>query len=1061
MKHSDQLNLPILEIIPEGILSKNGDFTVCFELTKPALFSLSATQLDTWHQAWVKAIRSLPYGTVLHISEEYAPTNWFDYYHDPFKPLVFTSGIKPVKSRDPKKTFLDYANDDHFNGRDHFHNTTYCYLTKRASQRKSRHSGISSLLTGSLLPEAVLEPRQMQNFIDHCNRFRAILHESKLVHLHPLSKKQMGFEAEPGIAENYFGLKQEGTELCDLQFADGMKHGCRDCAMYTLADAAQLPAQCSPWVSYGPYSTTDRPFPIGFATALGPLLDTWHIYNQYIFIEDPKKTLADMETRRKRMKSLSGYSRENAFSSEAIGQYLEEAATGQRLPVKAHFNFVVISMKSEELRELGLRASSAITRIGAIPHLETIGAPQIWWAGIPGNAGDFPMNETFDTFAEQAACFLIPEGDSKSSKSPFNIRLEDRHFGIPLAVDISDEPMRKQWISNRNKFVLGGSGSGKSFFINHLIHQYHSKGAHIVMVDIGGSYQGLCEFLGGQYFAYSDKQPVRFNPFRMEAGEEPDSEKKESLKALVLALWKKSDEPFRRSEYVALSNALNGYYRRLASNPGMIACFDTFYEFLRDEYTVKLSKEKISREDFDIDNLLYVLRPYYKDGEYDYLLNAIDLPPLLDERMIVFELDAIKDHPILFPVVTIVIMEVFISKMRRLQGIRKVMVIEEAWKAIAKEGMSEYIKYVFKTVRKFFGEAIVVTQDIEDIISSPIVKNAIINNADCKILLDQSKFSHRFDQLQSLLDLSDHDKTLALSLNKANDPNLKYKEVFIGMANGPSAVYRVELSLEEYLVYTTEEREKVIVRKYAAEQGGIAKGVTALAAAIRSGAVKLTLIFAFIGIFTLAPTGHASAQVLEVIDIIKAVVKEVIVAADLQVQRLQTETIALQNAEKALENSMAGDLLDDITGWVQQQENLYGEYYQELWQVKSALSAYSRTATLIQRETQLVKETQQDWSAVQKDPHFSPAELSQIGSVYSGILSESSRNIQQIEKVISAFVTQMDDAGRLHIIDETSSSIDADYRDLRSFTQQNSLLSLQRAKDEADVLTIKSLYNIP
>jgi conjugation system TraG family ATPase len=1056
MQRTNELSLPILEIVPEGILTKNGDFTVCYQLTKPPLFSLSPAQLETWHQAWVKAISSLPFDTVIHISDECFPLKWYPNDDIASDAAVFLSVVPDVD-----KSLLRKASDSHFCGRPYLYNKTHLYITKRASRPKAVHSGLSSLITGSLVPEAVLQPRQMQAFIDKCARFSTILTDSKLVQLRLLTVDEMGSEAEPGIVEKYYGLKREGPELTDIQFIDGFKIGARECAMYTLADAGDLPSQCSPWTPYGPYSTDNIPFPIGFATALGPLLHTWHTYNQYIFIEDPKKTLAEMETRRKRLKSLSGYSRENAFTSEAIGQYLEEAATGQRQPVRAHFNIVVVGWDREELRALGLRASAAITRIGAIPHHETIGAPQIWWAGIPGNAGDFPMNDTFDTFVEQAACLLIPEGDAVSSSSPFNLRLGERHHGVPLAVDISDEPMRKGWINNRNKFVLGGSGSGKSVYMNHLGASYYEQGAHIVIVDIGGSYQGLCELVDGQYFAYSDNHPIRFNPFRIESDQEPDSEKKESLKALLQALWKKSDEPFRRSEYVALSNALHGYYKQLKSNPAIIACFDTFYEFLRDIYSAKLGKEKISREDFDLDNLLYVLKPYYKDGEYDYLLNATDLPSLLDQRMIVFELDTIKDHPILFPVVTIIIMEVFISKMRNLQGIRKVLVIEEAWKAIAKEGMSEYIKYLFKTVRKFFGEAIVVTQDIDDIVSSPIVKDAIINNSDCKILLDQSKFINRFDQIQSLLGLTAHDKTLALSLNRANDPARKYKEVFIGMANGPSSVYRVELSLEEYLVYTTEEKEKVMVRKYTADYGGIREGVAALAAAIRSGAVKFLLIFAMASIFTLAPTRRASAQALEVAEIIEAAVKKAIMTADLEIQRLQTETIALQNAQKQVENAMAGDLLGDITGWVQQQENLYGGYYQELWQVKSALSAYTKTATLIQRQTQLVKEEQQDWAAVQKDPHFSTAELSHIGAVYTAILNESSRSIQQIRQIITAFVTQMDDANRLHIIDQTNKGIDTNYQDLRTFTQQNSLLSLERAKDEADVLTIKTLYNLP
>jgi conjugation system TraG family ATPase len=224
-----------------------------------------------------------------------------------------------------------------------------------------------------------------------------------------------------------------------------------------------------------------------------------------------------------------------------------------------------------------------------------------------------------------------------------------------------------------------------------------------------------------------------------------------------------------------------------------------------------------------------VLRPYYKGGEFDYLLNATQNLDLLQQRFIVFELDNIKDHPILFPVVTLIIMEVFISKMRKLKGIRKMILIEEAWKAIAREGMAEYIKYLFKTVRKFYGEAVVVTQDIEDIISSPIVKHTIINNSDCKILLDQSKYQNRFEQIQELLGLTEKEKSLVLSVNKANDPAKNYKEVFISLGGILSKVYRTEVSMEEYLAYTTEETEKITMMKYAKKYGSIEQGIKVLA----------------------------------------------------------------------------------------------------------------------------------------------------------------------------------------------------------------------------------------
>ena len=469
-----------------------------------------------------------------------------------------------------------------------------------------------------------------------------------------------------------------------------------------------------------------------------------------------------------------------------------------------------------------------MAQLDATPKLETDGAPQIWWGGIPGNEADFPMNDTFDTFVEQAACLLNLETNYKSSVSPFGIPLGERLSGKPVHVDISDEPMKKGICTNRNKFILGPSGSGKSFFTNHLVRSYYEQGTHIVLVDVGHSYKGLCDFVGGYYFTYDEADPIRFNPFYIPKGATLDTEKKESLKSLILALWKKEDEVLERPEYVALSNALQGYYQKLATNKAVFPCFDTFYEYLKDEFAQQLKADNVKERHFDLDNLLYVLKPFYRDGEFGFLLNAKENLELLRERFIVFELDNIKDHPILFPVVTLIIMETFISKMRKLKGIRKMILIEEAWKAIAKEGMAEYIKYLFKTVRKFFGEAVVVTQEVEDILSSPVVKETIINNSDCKILLDQSKYQNKFDQIQDLLGLTEKEKVQILSVNKANDPSLKYKEIFISLGGQLSKVYRTEVSPEEYYTYTTEESEKLKVHQYSEKYGSIQKGIAAL-----------------------------------------------------------------------------------------------------------------------------------------------------------------------------------------------------------------------------------------
>jgi conjugation system TraG family ATPase len=277
-----------------------------------------------------------------------------------------------------------------------------------------------------------------------------------------------------------------------------------------------------------------------------------------------------------------------------------------------------------------------------------------------------------------------------------------------------------------------------------------------------------------------------------------------------------------RSEYVALSNALQGYYEHLATHKQIFPGFNSFYDYLQDHYVQILKAQRVKDKDFDIDNFLYVLRPYYRGGEFDYLLNANENLNLLDQRFVVIELDAIKDHPILFPVVTLTIVEMVLSKMRKLKGVRKVLTIDEAWKAIANSGMAGFIQYAFKTMRKFNGVPNVVTQELDDLISSPIIKDAIINNAAIKILMDMRTYMNKFDKLQDTLGMSDKGKQQVLSVNKDN------REIYIDLGGQVMKVYKNELSPEEYYAYTTEGTERVLVQEYAAKYGSMEKGIAAL-----------------------------------------------------------------------------------------------------------------------------------------------------------------------------------------------------------------------------------------
>ena len=811
--------LPIMGVEHDVLLSKQGDITIAYAVTLPELFTMSDQDYEVIHQALIKAIKVLPRHSIFHKQD------WFTeakYHGD------FTSN---------QNSFLSRSSERFFNERPYLDHQCYIMISKKPAGRRPASSIFSSLVRRSIVPDENLKPHLLQEFMDSAGQFQRILNDSGLVQLHQLKCDELWGNGEYcGFVERYINLQSNERNFLirDIHFKDGIRIGDDFCQLFTLADAQDLPGYCGSRINYDKYSTDKTKFSIGFASPLGQLLSCNHIYNQYIFIDDAQKTIQRLESKRLRLQSLSAYSRENAISRDATNEFLNEAISQQRLPVKAHFNILAWTDKKDEVKDVRNLVCSALAQMEAVPKQELDGAPQIFWAGIPGNEADFPMNDTFDTFAEQACCFLNLETNYRSSISPVGIRLGDRLSGKPVHVDISDEPMSKGICTNRNKFILGPSGSGKSFFTNHMVRSYYEQGTHIVLVDVGHSYKGLCQMVNGYYFTYDEKNPIKFNPFYIGEGNVLDTEKKESIKTLLLALWKKDNENFKRSEYVALSNALKLYYEHLSADRTLFACFNTFYEFLQHDFVEVLRTEAVKEKDFDVSNFLYVLKPYYKGGEFDYLLNASENLDLLGERFIVFELDNIKDHPILFPVVTIIIMEVFISKMRKLKGIRKMILIEEAWKAIAREGMAEYIKYLFKTVRKFYGEAIVVTQEVEDIISSPVVKQAIINNSDCKILLDQSKYQNKFDQIQELLGLTDKEKALVLSINKANDPARKYKEVFISLGGVLSKVYRTEVSPEEYLAYTTEEKEKVKLMEYAAKMGSMEKGIAAMASDLKT-----------------------------------------------------------------------------------------------------------------------------------------------------------------------------------------------------------------------------------
>ncbi|MCM1138014.1 MAG: conjugal transfer protein TraG [Muribaculum sp.] len=657
------------------------------------------------------------------------------------------------------------------------------------------------------------------------------------------------------VAMNNFKVDDEGICMGD-----------RKCRIFSLVDVDSigLPAVIRP---FNNIEVNNSSMPVDVMSAIDSVPDAETvIYNQMIYIPNQKRELSLVEKKKNRHASMPNPS--NQIAVEDIKRVQEVVAREGKQLVYTHFNLIVCCSRKTDMQKPTNHLENMFGRLGIHISKRAYNQLELFINSFPGNCyGMNPEYDRFLTLGDAAACLMYKERMQKSEDTPLKIHYTDRQ-GVPVAIDITGKEGRNKLTDNSNFFCLGPSGSGKSFHINSVVRQLHEQGTDVVMVDTGNSYEGLCEYLGGKYISYTEERPITMNPFNI-TREEINIEKINFLKNLILQIWKGSDatatdleiriaEQMINEYYDAYFNGFTGYdtirreaitkklvgaAKRKAATLGLTAeeliakvpdtvamleerrktlkvkelSFNTFYEYSIEALDIICLENNITEIDYD--KYAFMIQPFYKGGKYEKTLNEQVDTTLFNESFIVFEIDAIKESKELFPIVTLIIMDVFLQKMR-LKKNRKVLVIEEAWKAIATPLMAEYIKYLYKTARKFWASVGVVTQEIQDIIGSDIVKEAIINNSDVVMLLDQSKFRERFDNIKAILGLTDVDCKKIFTINRLDNKEGRsfFREVFIRRGS-ESGVYGVEESRECYMTYTTERVEKDALKLYKKELG--------------------------------------------------------------------------------------------------------------------------------------------------------------------------------------------------------------------------------------------------
>ncbi len=692
------------------------------------------------------------------------------------------------------KEFLSESYFRYFKGREYTDCSTYIVITQE--NKKSRLFSY--------------DDKKWKDFLVKVGKVRDQLRD-RGVSSRFLSASEAKFYVDQYLSQNYtsknvslnnFNVKDDQIGIGDRKFK-----------VYSLVDVDSivLPTLIRPYTNI---EVNNISMPVDLMSMVDSIPEAKSVvFNQVIFLPSQKQEMSRLAKKKNRHASLPNPS--NQIAVEDIKKVEELIARENKQLVYCHFNLVVTVDVKADLQKCTNHLENTFGRIGIQISQRAYNQLELFVSTFPGNC--YSLNKDYDRFltlSDAAGCLMYKEKLPKSEDTPLKVYYTDRQ-GVPVAIDISGKEGKRKLTDNSNFFCLGPSGSGKSFHMNSVVRQLWEQNTDVVMVDTGNSYEGLCEYVGGKYISYTDEHPITMNPFAIKR-EELNIEKIGFLKNLVMLIWKGTQGEVTKTEDRLIEQVITEYFDEYFMKKQIEnLSFNTFYEYSKVRIPQIIKENNLAG--IDLASYNYLLKDFYKGGSHELTLNENLDTKLFDETFIVFEIDSIKDDPLLFPLVTLIIMDVFIQKMR-IKKNRKVLVIEEAWKAIASPMMAEYIKYLYKTARKFWASVGVVTQEIQDIVGSPIVKEAIINNSDVVMLLDQSKFRERFDEIKAILGLTDVDCKKIFTINRLENKEGRsfFREVFIrrGSVGG---VFGVEEPHECYMTYTTERAEKEALKLYKKE----------------------------------------------------------------------------------------------------------------------------------------------------------------------------------------------------------------------------------------------------
>ncbi len=847
--------IPIAAVIDDCIIAYDGAITIGWEIFPQEEYTITEGQYDQMTGLLASAFRSLGEWTVVHRQDIYYKRQ----YH---------------RGDEVSGGYLSECYARHFEGREYIAHSQFFWFTINPS--KNGKGGVmkgsfSSTAGGRPYRSPVLKDfeQTLESFVSRCSRFIASVCSNGCLAARRVTSEDLeGVPGgDPGILEQYrcwFGPEHSGSDII-REKGTYLDRDSRRLFSYSFSETDDYPAEVSN------FKRTDRGTEgklelfLSSSSPIGGELPFNHIVNQYYIFPNQQYALRELDRRMKNMTSMSQGSQENTVHAQGIKEFIDLIHSDNSMAMFCHMNILAWGERNRT-KWMDEAVGAALSNMGMAAKPNTVDTPQLFFAGFPGAACEVGEDNFMLCELTQAMCIGINESFSRDFPNG-KFMLCDRHRLIPVKVDTQQAAYDANYIENYNAFVLGPSGSGKSFFTNWYVRNCYDQGQSVFIIDKGDSYEGLCRLINeesggedGVYYKWSKDKPFSFAPFEGCSswdGEDDGEMNMSFVISLIKMMWQPENGWSGDSNSI-LFCLIKDFIKKHSGDDPLI--FDDFLYFLREDILPRIEwagimeerkKEQLARNEkseivdegrsynvggvpvtpksFDLGSMIRALSTYALDGQYGFLLNAKHATGLIRSRFVIFEIDAIsKGTNNLYEICTFCIIHTFERKMRSDSDTFRLMVIEEAWQAIASEATAEYIRELWKTARKYHTSAMVVTQQASDLKSSEIVQDAIINNSPVKFLLDQKGNSSSLDEIVEMLGLSVIEKELVVSVGTGLNDKYNYKEVFISLGGRKYGVFALEVSLEEALVYESEKTKKRPLMELADKLGSIIQAVKEL-----------------------------------------------------------------------------------------------------------------------------------------------------------------------------------------------------------------------------------------